>query len=195
MEQPRSVSDYLVICMVSARVHNFEINHFFSFFLMTSFLLYFFQVSFRRIITTGLQQQGYTCKANSMLIPNTSTMKFPCNRALRAPVETFDRIEQRRTNKLDSVRKKLNASSWWSFFNRIEGLKNLASFKIIIVSITEKFNQITVPVKIGKHGFIDSWSLINKKKKVRMTKNSINEDLWNIFSLSLFLWKKNRARS
>lgn len=174
MEQPRSVSDYLVICMVSARVHNFEINHFFSFFLMTSFLLYFFQVSFRRIITTGLQQQGYTCKANSMLIPNTSTMKFPCNRALRAPVETFDRIEQRRTNKLErasSVRKKLNASSWWSYFNRevfntdVEGLKNLASFKIIIVSITEKFNQITVPVKIGKHGFIDSWSLINKKKK------------------------------
>lgn len=157
---------------------------------MTNFLLYFFQVSFRRIITTGLQQQGYTCKANSMLIPNTSTMKFPCNRALRAPVETFDWIEQRRTNKLDSVRKKLNASSWWSFFNRIEGLKNLASFKIIIVSITEKFNQITVPVKIGKHGFIDSWSLINKKKKVRMTKNSIKEDLWNIFSLSLFLWKK-----
>lgn len=25
---------------------------------------------------------------------------------------------------------------------------------------------------------------------MRVTKNSINEDLWNIFSLSLFLWKK-----
>lgn len=46
MEQPRSVSDYLAICMVSARVRIFSfLLLFFLFFSMTNFLLFsgFFQ--------------------------------------------------------------------------------------------------------------------------------------------------------
>lgn len=72
----------------------------------------------------------------------------------------------------------------------MEGLKNLASFKIIIVSITEKFNQITVPVKIGKHGFIDSWSLINKKKKCEWPRTRLTKICEISFLFLSFFEKK-----
>lgn len=49
-------------------------------------------------------------------------------------------------------------------------------------------------LKLENTGFINSRSLINKKKKKKeMTKNSINEDLWNNLP-SLSLWKKKSSK-